>query len=81
MTDDPKTGGRKSPEGDRPERDDPASHPPREDPIGEGRDEPRKAPGARKPYPVNDPGIADPDRPGAQPDYDPGKALDDLPSM
>jgi hypothetical protein len=33
--------------------------------------DPGRKPG-RQPYPVNDPGIADPDGPGSEPDYLPG---------
>ena len=50
------------------------------DPVGED-DRPARAPGRRQPYPVNDPGIADPDRPGSEPDYDPGRPIESPPSI
>ena len=31
--------------------------------------------GPRTPYPVNDPGIIDPARPGSEPDYLPGRPI------
>jgi len=39
---------------------------------GRPDENPRPGPrGPRTPYPVNDPGIADPDKPGSEPDYIP----------
>lgn len=35
--------------------------------------------GPRKPYPVDDPGISDPDLPGSQPDYLPGGPSNPMP--
>jgi hypothetical protein len=47
--------------------------------------QPKKRPGgSRRPYPVDDPGISSPDRPGADPDYLPGVPVetpDSLPRL
>ena len=37
--------------------------------------------GPQTPYPVNDPGISDPDKPGSEPDYLPGKDPGTLPQL
>ncbi len=75
-----RTGGRieptkaPDPDAEKPNR------PTRQDPVDE-RPEPARAPGSRRPYPVDDPGIADPDRPGSQPDYVPGRPIENPPSI
>lgn len=41
--------------------------------------EPKKSSGSRTPYPVERPGIGD--QPGSEPDYVPGKPVEDLPKI
>ena len=49
---------------------------------GRPDDDPRPGPrGPRTPYPVNDPGIADPDKPGSEPDYIPPSSPEQSPDM
>ena len=43
------------------------------------KDDDRKPGGPRTPYPVEHPGMSD--QPGTEPDYLPGKSVEDLPKM
>jgi hypothetical protein len=59
----------------------PGGHIPDEVPtVPEPGGQPDQGPsGPRKPYPVDDPGINDPDLPGSQPDYLPGGPSNPMP--
>jgi len=50
-----------------------------ERPVRRPEDKEQKPAGPRTPYPVEHPGMSD--QPGSEPDYLPGKSVDDLPKL